>query len=480
MPFSVFAERHARTLQAVFDEPDWQDLRAGGDLDRTSGEVSTPPKIENVFALPVEQLTAINEEKVRRLIAGGERDEERLLAELGTWPEVWPEDLPVRLSFLGISLTFRCDMQPKCVYCNQRPTAERMRLEDWRELLRSLAPASGLGPYVYFTGGEPLLLGEGLWGSEGLIEAAGEAGAACNVNTNALALTPQAAVGLVRAGLGRIHISLDTHRPEVEDTIHQCEGRWRQIVRGLYNLQIAKAVLGAEHPVIHLNCVLTRLNADDFPAFLRFLLEMKPLVAEGLSPDLDLHLIPVGGEQNRHLRLTAEEYGRFFTETWEAANAVWQEYQVERGVPEDKRGALQQKLPFLSPFHRVQQRGDLAEWAERAAEGLPASLALTSRCYVVPTQGFVLPDGAQYWCGGHAVARPQPVGNVLAHGVRENIQRSLSQVGSLPWEQCRSCPGATQAINQTVEARLRQAISEWLNPQQTAEAGPPPDEPAVE
>jgi hypothetical protein len=111
---------------------------------------------------------------------------------------------------------------------------------------------------------------------------------------------------------------------------------------------------------------------------------------------------------------------------------------------------------------------------------LPGSLALSERCYVAPTQGFLLPDGAQYWCGGHTVSRPEPVGNVLEHGVQENIRRSLPQVASLPGEQCRNCPGATQAINQVVEARLRQAISERLNPQQPAEEGPPSGEPAVE
>lgn len=480
MTFDQYLPDHAAKLTAAYEGEAWQRVRDDGTIDAARGSLRIPPKVANVFSTPVEQLKAINEPRVRALIEAGERDEERLLVELGTWPEQWPQDLPVRMSFLGICLTYACDMQPKCLYCNQRPVPERMTIEDWKALLRSLPGTDEGGVYVYLTGGEPLLLGEDLWGPEGLIRAAGDAGAACNVNTNALDLTPEAALGLVSSGTGRLHISLDTHRAEVADEIHQQPGRWAQVIRGLHNIQIAKAVLGAAHPVIHLNCVLTRLNADDFPGFLRFVLSMKPVQEEGLSSDLDFHVIPVGGEQNRDIRLTAEEYERFFSETWAAANKVWEEYRDSRNVKEDQRKPLEQQMPFLSPYHRVAQRGELAEWAQRAGDGRPGALALSPRCYVAPTQGFVLPDGSQYWCGGHAISRPEPVGNIFERDVCANIRGGLQQVRALPVEQCRNCPGATLVINQTVEGRLRQAIQEWTNPkpegeQPAAEEAPPVD-----
>ena len=66
------------------------------------------------------------------------RDEERLLAELGAWPSEWPEELPVRLSFLGVNLSFLCDMQPRCLYCNQRPVEQRLAPDDWKRVLREL------------------------------------------------------------------------------------------------------------------------------------------------------------------------------------------------------------------------------------------------------------------------------------------------------------------------------------------------------
>lgn len=465
-----FSDVHARRLQSLLDEPDWRSLLAQGAVDAAAATLRTPPPVESVFSLPVDQLVAINGGRVREMIATGVQDEERLLAVLGTWPQQWPDNLPVRLSFVGLNLTFDCDMRPRCVYCNQDPVAQRLGLADWQALMDGMRPTCGSGVYVSMTGGEPLLLGEGLWGHGGLIRTAGDAAAACNMNTNALALTPRAALGLVSSGLSRVHISLDTHREEVADAIHQRAGRWWQVMRGLSNLQLAKALLNADHPVIHLNCVLTRLNAPDFPEFLRFLVDMKPLPEEGLSSDLDLHLIPVGGADNGRWRLSADQYIRFFTQTWAEADAVWQEYQAERGIPAANRRSLHESQPFLSPYHRVAHRGSLRDWAVHAAAGRPGALALPKRCYVAPTQGFILPDGSQYWCGGHAVSRPAPVGSVLTSTVQDNIRRALPQLTHLPGPHCVTCPGATLAINQTVENRLREVIAGWLAPR------PPADE----
>jgi sulfatase maturation enzyme AslB (radical SAM superfamily) len=469
MLFDRYRSTHAERLRALSEEDAWQEALAGGALEEARRNLLTPRKTAGVFALPVAQLKACNEAAVRERIAAGERDEAALVRALGAWPRHWPADLPVRLSFLGLNLTPRCDMEPRCVYCNQRPVAESMAVEDWRTVLRSLAVAEGEGPYVYLTGGEPLLLGEDLWGPEGLLRTAHAAGAACNLNTNALALHPRAALGVVSAGLGRVHVSLDTHRPEVQDELCQGAGRWAQVLRGVCNLQVARALLGVDHPVLHINCVVTRRNADDFPEFLRFLLDLKPRPEEKVSSDFDLHLIPVGGEQNRDLRLSADEYMRFFTDTWEKAEAVWQEYLAAEAVPQDQRGPLHQKIPFMSPFHRVEQRGDVRAWAEAAARGLPASLALTQRCYVAPTQSFLLPDGSQHWCGGHATSRPRPLGNVREASVQENLRRAVGQAACLPGPHCHTCAGATQAINRSVENALRQAVREWLSPE-----GPPP------
>jgi len=475
-----FGGPHADLLAKAFEGHEWRQAVDEGLVEAARRDMVTPPETEGVFDLPVRQLLEINEPSTRKLMATGERDEERLLATLGKWPEVWPTDLPVRLSFIGINTGYECDMRPRCLYCNQQPVEQRLGADDWARLVTEAIAPDGKGPYVYITGGEPLLMGEDLWGRDGLIRSVTLAGAACNLNTNALSLTPGVALGLVTSGLGRVHISLDTHRPETQDALQQRGGCWQQAIAGLHNLQIAKAVLGAKHPVIHLNCVLTRLNADDFPDFLRFVLGMKPRPNGGGSPDLDMHVIPVGGGGNRHLRLTAEGYERFFSETWAAADAVWQQHQAERDVPIAERRALHESVPFMSPYHRVEHRGGLTDWAVRAADGRPAALSLRERCYVAPTQAFVLPDGSQYWCGGHTVSRPEVVGTTLSRSIAENIRCSVRQMAEVPSASCQSCAGATQAINQIVEGRLRDTIRGWLNPSEGATDAQPREEPPVE
>jgi len=457
-----FAEPHRQRLRDLLESSAWQSVIADGLLEAAAADGVAPPETENVFALPVEQLVAANGGATRARIAEGERDTDRLLDVLGTWPAEWPTALPVRLSFLGVNLGFDCNMQPRCVYCNQRAVPSRLRPERLSELIADARGQVGKGPYVYLTGGEPLLAGTALWGPAGLIRKAAGIGASCNLNTNALALTPEVALSLVRSGLGRVHISADTHDAEVADGLYGAPGRWQQAMAGLWNLQVAKALLRADHPLIHLNCVITNRVADLFPGLLAFALSMKPLAEGAVSPDLDMHLIPVGGDGNRHLRLTAGEYQRLFTQTWDAANAVWMGYQAERGVADAERKALHEAVPFMSPYHRVAQRGSLREWAEAAAEGRPCALALTRRCYVAPTQAFVLPDGSQYWCGGHTTTRPAPVGNVLESTVSDSIRRSLAEVRGFPGPACGSCAGATQAINQIVEGRLREQIAGWI------------------
>ena len=59
------------------------------------------------------------------------------------------------------------------------PSDRQLRhvVEDWKRLIAQAALPDGKGPYVYITGGEPLLLGEELWGRDGLIRAAAAAGA---------------------------------------------------------------------------------------------------------------------------------------------------------------------------------------------------------------------------------------------------------------------------------------------------------------
>ncbi len=469
--FSAFLPEHADRLDTLARSDAWHEALSDGDRMQALRETTLPaPAMPDPVGLVEKGLLACNEERVRARIAGGERDVESLARDLGQWPDRW-DGPPPPLSFIGVNLTIDCNADPRCRYCNQRPVERTLPIDTWRGLVVELTAGDGPRPYFSYTGGEPLIFGEALYGPQGLIRLATEAGSPSNVNTNALAMTPDVALALVNSGTARLHISLDSPFPEVQDQLAGRSGRFARIVEGIYNVEIAREALGCDHPQIHINCVLTTRNMFDYPELVRFLLERKrvrtpgaegPMRADPHYRDLGVHLIPVGGKENVDIRPSAEQWERFFTETWEQAAQVWQEYQEAQGVPEDERLGYDDYAFFANPYRRVKYRGDLRDYARAAAECTQSALGLGDRCLVAPTQAFFLPDGAQHWCGGHGISRPEPIGWRQEGTAAENIERALPRLTDLPNEFCRGCPVATLFVNQGMEAKLTELVKEWI------------------
>jgi len=459
-------------LAATFGSPQWREALAElGDLGEARRQVRQPPSTPSPFAAPTTRLIAANGEKVRARIAAGERRREVLLEALSSWPEQAGEERE-GLSFLGLNLSMECNFEPRCLYCNQQQVQGALNLGGWKEVIAGALPQQGdERPYVYLTGGEPLLLGEQVWGEEGLIRFAVQHGCAVNLNTNATLISPAVALRLVQMGLSKVHISLDTPDREVQDELCGARGWYDAILQGIANLQIAREVLQAEHPKVHINCVLTHRNLFHFPRLLGFLLEIKkarserievPIKQDANFSDFLIHAIPVGGQENAHLRPSKDAFFCFFTEVWGQAGAIWTRYQEALGIPPEERVTLEEHGVFTNPYLRVKYRGSLEDCCELAAAGVYSRLALCDRCYVGPCQAFVLPDGSQYWCGAHTVSRPPPVGNVKEGTLRRNIVRNLPELRVYPNEFCWNCAGATLAINQAVEQALEAKLDEWL------------------
>jgi len=476
--FSAYLPAHAERLTALVRGESWRAALADGERIASLRETMLKaPDMPDPSGMLKDALLCVNGERIQARIAAGERDVESLAWDLGQWPERW-DGPPPPLSFVGIYLTLACNARPRCVYCNQRPVEGALPISAWRALVWKLIATESPKPYFSYTGGEPLICGEELYGPEGLIRLAAEAGAPSNVNTNALGLTPEAALALVHAGTARLHISLDSASPEVQDRLAGGPGRFDQYVEGIQNLQIAREVLGADHPVVHLNCVLTTENLFSYPDLVWFLLERKRVRTPGAEGawrgdphyrDLGIHLIPVGGGENDAIRPSADQWERFLNETWEQAVGVWVEYQEARGIPEDQRIGYDDYAFFANFYKRVKYEGTLRDYAEAAARGTQSALGLGNRCLVAPTQAFFLPDGAQHWCGGHAVTRPEPLAKL---GTGTNFRRTscrklvpvpnFARLSELPNEYCRGCPIATLFINQGTEAALREQVTKWI------------------
>lgn len=415
---------------------------------------SPPPQLRHAASFLIER----NGAKVRDMIESGIRDEDELIRYLSDWESALEEEDNFPILFLGLVLTLDCSFSPRCLYCNQRWLPLIMEDEEWKRVIQEVSQPTP--PYIYLTGGEPMILGERVWGDDGIVAFATRLGCAVNINTNAHLISPKVALQIVKIGLSKVHISLDT-----PDLARQAllfgdgEGRVRSVLKGIFNLQIARELLGASHPKIHINCVLTRHNIFDFPDLLRFILDIREIRSDD---DFAFHLIPVGGRENDPIRPSADEWRRFYTETWDEAREIWRGYQAEIGVPPEERKELEGFVPFANPFLRVDHHISLDEYCERAASGIYWETALPERCYVAPTQGFVLPEGSQHWCGAHAIARPTCIGNVRGSSFRANILRNLHRLSELPNRFCLNCAGATCVINQTVEKALKDQIEKWI------------------
>jgi len=461
--FTQFHPAQQEHLRALLDVSAWREALADG-----LPEIMQPPGIPSQLSGAARFLKERNGERVQSLIRDGVRDEEALVRALADWQAALAGGDAFPILFLGLVLTLDCSFSPRCIYCNQRHLPATTTLDEWKALLAEVAAPTP--PYLYLTGGEPLLLGEELWGDDGIVAAAVRLGCAVNINTNAALITPRAALQLVKIGTAKLHISMDSADPVEQDALFGAPGRAAAVWQGIYNMQIARALLGAVHPQIHINCVLTNRNLFRFPALLRSLLEARQIrsTAEGkltddpVFRDFPFHLVPIGGADNAPLRPSAEEWKRFYTETWEETEGVWRDYLIEIGVPEEDRKTLSGHLPYANPWLRVDHRITLDEYCAKAAVGIYWEDALSDRCYLAPSQGYVLPDGSQHWCGAHAIRRPEPIGNIRTASFRENIRRALGNLDSLPGPVCANCAGATCVINRTVEGELRQQVREWL------------------
>ncbi len=472
--FANYRQEHREKLRALVDTPGWREVLArGAALRQWKADVRLPPRAPGQQAAAGQHLKSHNAEQVRKLLQQGVTDERVLMTALANWETALGDDDSLPILFLGLVLTLDCVFLPRCLYCNQTWLPRRLTLEDWKRLLSEAAKP--VPPYVYLTGGEPLQLGTEVWGDDGLVAFATELGSAVNINTNAALITPLVALQLVKVGLAKLHVSVDSTDPEVQNELFQGRGRADAVWRGLLNVQVAREVLGANHPQVHVNCVLTARNLFGFPALLRSLLHMRKVRSEDfdgkitgdpLFGDFAFHLIPVGGSENALLRPTAEEWKRFYTETWEEAEQVWQDYQTAVGVPETERKDLAQHVPFANPFLRADHGMSLDDYCEQAAQGSYWQGALAERCYVAPTQAFVLPDGSQHWCGAHAIRRPPPLGNVRESTLRESIRANIGRLAECPGADCSGCAGATCVINQGTERDLRKQVTEWLPEQE--------------
>jgi len=457
MDLGVYTPEHRLELEKLLDSPAWKKAISSGLVEEAKSKRIEPSKLRPFIDTVSNQLFEFNEERVKELVNKDNISEDVIVSELAKWPENLDGKDPI-ISFLGLNVTPECNFKPKCIYCNQPYIEPKVDLQGWKDIIaESTSNVNGAGPYIYITGGEPLILGEMIWGDDGLIRFATERGAGVNVNTNASLITPEVALYFIKSGLSRLHISLDTPDKDMQNYLLGGD-RFDIVMEGIYNIQIARDLVGVGYPVVHTNCVLTNKNLEHFPALFAYILEKHKQTGDKGDPffnDMFMHVIPVGGASNQPIRPTAEEFKKFYTEIWDTVSNMWDEYQEKMGIEKDKRGSLFGY--FSNPFLRVKHEGGLEAYAKVSAEGVYGSLALSKYCYVAPTQAAFTPEGDQYRCGAHAIRHALPIGNINERGVFDSIKAGIQSTYDLPkHEYCDGCALATLYINQAVESKLKE------------------------
>lgn len=159
------------------------------------------------------------------------------------------------INYMRISVTDRCNL--RCVYCMPAEGMPWMPHEDvlsFEEIERIVTATAAVGMRkIRITGGEPLV-------RRGLVDLVGRLAAVPGIDdvamtTNAM-LMPQYADGLVKAGLKRINVSLDTLRPDRFATIARASGL-EKVLKGI------EAAEQAGLTPIKINAVVLRGVNDD-------------------------------------------------------------------------------------------------------------------------------------------------------------------------------------------------------------------------
>jgi len=144
--------------------------------------------------------------------------------------EPFSKELPAPFR-LDLALTYRCNNSCAHCYSGKASVSRELSTVEWKRVVNR---AFDLGiPQILFTGGEPTL-------REDLIDITAHAeatGLVTGLVTNGRQLKDSGYVRrLAKAGLDYAQVTLESHKPEIHDTITGVSGSWDESVDGIRNL----------------------------------------------------------------------------------------------------------------------------------------------------------------------------------------------------------------------------------------------------
>ncbi|OGO15309.1 MAG: hypothetical protein A2Z14_02295 [Chloroflexi bacterium RBG_16_48_8] len=131
---------------------------------------------------------------------------------------------------MDLAITYRCNNECSHCYNARSRSYPELETQDWKHILEMLWEI-GI-PHICFTGGEATLRQD----LPELVAYAGHLGQITGLLTNGRRLSdPDYLQSLLDAGLDHVQITLESHDPEIHDTMVQSRSAWRQTVEGIKN-----------------------------------------------------------------------------------------------------------------------------------------------------------------------------------------------------------------------------------------------------
>jgi radical SAM protein with 4Fe4S-binding SPASM domain len=166
---------------------------------------------------------------------------------------------PIRMD---LALTFRC--QNDCVHCyaGGPHETEELTTENWKKVIDRIHE---IGVFIVtFTGGEPTLRED----LPELLRHAQSKGIVTGLITNGRKLKDEDYVRTLKeAGLDFVQVTLESHEPEIHDSITGARGSWKETVQGIKNAVAAQVYVST-------NTTLNKHNASSFLETIDFIRDL--------------------------------------------------------------------------------------------------------------------------------------------------------------------------------------------------------------
>jgi len=160
---------------------------------------------------------------------------------------------------MDLALTFRC--QNDCVHCYAGGPHEipELNTQQWKNVIDKL---SEIGVFIVtFTGGEPTLRED----LPELLLYAQSKGMVTGLISNGRRLKDKAYVDVLeKASLDFVQITLESHKPEIHDSITGATGSWKETVAGIRNATQSQIYVST-------NTTLSKHNSADFLTTIDFI-----------------------------------------------------------------------------------------------------------------------------------------------------------------------------------------------------------------